>query len=154
MFLVGDEQDFIVAGNDCRVVRNLASLCPPPEAEHAVPLRSLMGKLQRQPWGEVSAGKQPRAVSWELADCFLLPNGTEVSVVFLLFLLLLGNLFLGVTQVLSATLTHSLMGMKPVETSTDIVSAVTSSGMQEEEGLGWRRTLERKSKSFSRLPRI
>lgn len=103
---MGDEQDFIAAGNDCRTVRNLASLCPPPGAEHAVPSCSLMGKLQRQPWGEVSAGKQPRAVSWELANCFLLPNGTEVSVVFLLSLLLLGNLFLRVTQVESFLL-HS-----------------------------------------------
>lgn len=77
MFFVGDERDFIAAGNDCRVVRNLASLCPPPGAEHAVPSHSLMGKLQRWPWGEVSAGKQPGAMSWELADCFLLPNRTE-----------------------------------------------------------------------------
>lgn len=106
MFLVGDEPDFIAAGNDCRAVRNLASLCPSPGAEHAVPLRSLMGKLQTQPWGEVSAGTQPRAVSWELADCFLMPNGTEISLVFLLFLLVVGNLFLRVTQVESFLL-HS-----------------------------------------------
>lgn len=31
------------------------------------------------------------------------------------------------------------MGIKPVETSTDIVSAVTFSGMQEEEDLEWKR---------------
>lgn len=70
-------------------------------------------------------------------------------------LILLGKLFLRVTRVLSTTLTHSFMGMKPVETSTDVVPAVAFSGMQEEEGLGWRRgALERKSKNFSRVPRI
>lgn len=47
------------------------------------------------------------------------------------------------------------MGMKPVETSTDVVPVVAFSGMQEEEGLGWRRgALERKSENFSRVPRI
>lgn len=84
MSLVGDEWDFIAAGNDYRVVTNLADLCLPPGADHAVPLCSLMRIFQGQPWEEVSAGKQPRAVSWELADSFLLPNRTEVSEGFLL----------------------------------------------------------------------
>lgn len=30
MYVEGDEQDFIAAGNDCRAVTNLSSLCPPP----------------------------------------------------------------------------------------------------------------------------
>lgn len=85
MPLMRDEWDFIAAGYDCRVVTNLASLCLPPGAEHAVPLSSLMRIFQRQAWGEVSAGKQPRAVSWKLADRFLLPNRTEVSERFVLF---------------------------------------------------------------------
>lgn len=76
MPLVRDEWHFIAAVYDCRVVTNLASLCLPPGAEHAVPFCSLMGIFQRQPWGEVSAEKQPRAVSWKLADSFLLPNRT------------------------------------------------------------------------------
>lgn len=101
MLLVGDEWDFIAAGNDCRVVTNLACLCLPPGPEHAVPLCSLVRMFQGQPQGEVSAGKQPRAISWKLADGFLLPNRTEVSEGFLLcftfFLLLLENLFLRVT---------------------------------------------------------
>lgn len=84
MLLVGNKWDFVAARNDSRVVTNLASLCPPPGAEHAVPLCSLMRIFQGQPLGEVSAGKQPRAVSWKLADSFLLPNRTEVSEGFLL----------------------------------------------------------------------
>jgi len=108
MFLGGDERDFIAAGNNCRAVRNLASLCPPPGAEHVLLLHSVVGKLQRRPWGDISAGKQTRAVSWEMADRVLLPNGTEVSVVFLLFLLVLGNLLLRVMKVVSFVHSHIL----------------------------------------------
>lgn len=102
--LVEDEWDFIAAGNDCRALRNVAILCPPPGAERAVPSSSLIGKLQRQPWGEVSARKQPRAVSWELT-AFLCQMGQRYQQYFY-FLLLLGNLFLRVSQVESFLL-HS-----------------------------------------------
>lgn len=71
MLLVGDEWDFIAARNDSRVVTNLASLCPPPGAEHAVPL-VLFDE-------NISGTASGRSLSQETAEGCELETGRQLS---------------------------------------------------------------------------